>query len=49
MGDILDRYALDRAFELYKPRAVIYFAGLAYVGDSFGDSSAIIGPTLRER
>lgn len=37
VGDILDRYALDRAFELYEPRAVIHFAGLAYVGDSFGD------------
>jgi UDP-arabinose 4-epimerase len=30
VGDILDRYALDRAFELYHPRAVIHFAGLAY-------------------
>jgi UDP-arabinose 4-epimerase len=37
VGDILDRYALDRAFELYHPRAVIHFAGLAYVGDSFRD------------
>jgi UDP-arabinose 4-epimerase len=48
VGDILDRYALDSAFELYHPRAVIHFAGLAYVGDSFRILCAIIVPTLRE-
>jgi UDP-arabinose 4-epimerase len=37
VGDILDRCALDSAFELYHPKAVIHFAGLAYVGDSFRD------------
>ena len=34
-GDILDRNALDGAFKLYRPEAVIHFAGLAYVGESF--------------
>jgi UDP-arabinose 4-epimerase len=34
-GDILDRKALDGALKLYRPEAVIHFAGLAYVGESF--------------
>jgi len=37
VGDILDRDALDRAFSQYRPEAVIHFAGLAYVGESFQD------------
>ena len=34
-GDILDPGALDDAFQRYRPIAVIHFAGLAYVGESF--------------
>jgi UDP-arabinose 4-epimerase len=33
-GDILDRAALNAAFERYRPGAVIHFAALAYVGES---------------
>src|SRR3984893_7332573 len=33
-GDILDLAALDAAFERHRPRAVIHFAALAYVGES---------------
>lgn len=35
-GDLLDRPALIRAFEDYRPSAVIHFAALAYVGESMG-------------
>ena len=31
-GDILKRDDLDRIFERYRPKAVIHFAALAYVG-----------------
>jgi UDP-arabinose 4-epimerase len=34
-GDILDRNALEETFRRYRPEAVIHFAGLAYVGESF--------------
>ncbi len=37
VGDILDRAALEGAFRQYRPEAVIHFAGLAYVGESFQD------------
>jgi UDP-arabinose 4-epimerase len=37
VGDILDRSALDEVFSRYHPDAVIHFAGLAYVGESFQD------------
>jgi UDP-arabinose 4-epimerase len=33
-GDIQDRAALDRAFEQFKPQAVMHFAAFAYVGES---------------
>lgn len=33
-GDILDREALDRAFQEFKPQAVMHFAAFAYVGES---------------
>ena len=33
-GDILNQDDLDRAFEQYRPKAVIHFAALAYVGES---------------
>ena len=33
-GDILNQDDLDRAFEQYRPKAVIHFAALAYVGVS---------------
>jgi UDP-arabinose 4-epimerase len=33
-GDILDRAALDRTIEQFKPDAVIHFAAFAYVGES---------------
>ena len=33
-GDILKPADLDRAFERYRPRSVIHFAALAYVGES---------------
>ncbi len=33
-GDILDRAALDEAFEEHKPVAIIHFAAFAYVGES---------------
>lgn len=36
-GDILDPQALDETFKKYRPQAVIHFAGLAYVGESFTD------------
>jgi UDP-arabinose 4-epimerase len=34
-GDIRDVSALDQAFKEYRPEAVIHFAALAYVGESF--------------
>ena len=33
-GDILDRTALDRAIEKYRPSACLHFAAFAYVGES---------------
>jgi UDP-arabinose 4-epimerase len=33
-GDILEQNDLDRAFEQYRPKSVIHFAALAYVGES---------------
>lgn len=36
-GDILDRAALDRAIEKYKPTACVHFAAFAYVGESVTD------------
>ncbi len=35
VSDILDSDALDEAFKRYRPEAVIHFAALAYVGESF--------------
>lgn len=35
VGDILDPVALDDAIKQYRPEAVIHFAGMAYVGESF--------------
>lgn len=37
LGDIRDRNALQQAMERYRPRAVIHFAALAYVGESVGE------------
>jgi UDP-arabinose 4-epimerase len=37
VGDILDAGALDDVFKQYQPKAVIHFAGLAYVGESFSE------------
>lgn len=36
-GDILDRSALDRAIETYRPSACLHFAAFAYVGESVTD------------
>lgn len=36
-GDILDRAALDRAMNQYRPRAVMHFAAFACVGESMSD------------
>jgi UDP-arabinose 4-epimerase len=36
-GDILDRAALDQAFDQFKPLAVMHFAAFAYVGESVID------------
>src|SRR4051812_36426572 len=36
-GDILDRDALDHAFEAFRPQAVMHFAAFAYVGESVTD------------
>ena len=36
-GDILDRTALDRAIEKYRPSACLHFAALAYVEESISD------------
>lgn len=36
-GNILDRAALDRTIEAYRPRAVMHFAAFAYVGESVAD------------
>src|SRR5438445_112748 len=33
-GDILNAAALDEAFSVHRPQAVIHFAALAYVGES---------------
>src|SRR6185503_4868994 len=33
-GDILDRTALNRAIEKYRPSACLHFAAFAYVGES---------------
>jgi UDP-arabinose 4-epimerase len=37
VGDILDPAAIDEAIKRYRPDAVIHFAGLAYVGESFAE------------
>lgn len=34
IGDLLDRNALDDAFDTHQPEAVLHFAALAYVGES---------------
>jgi UDP-glucose 4-epimerase len=39
-GDILDAPALDAALARYRPRAVIHFAALAYVGESMSQPLA---------
>jgi UDP-arabinose 4-epimerase len=39
-GDITDEAALNEAFERYRPKVVIHFAGLAYVGESFSNPTA---------
>ncbi|MFM9845656.1 MAG: UDP-glucose 4-epimerase GalE [Hyphomicrobiaceae bacterium] len=36
-GDILDRAALDRVIEAYRPSACLHFAAFAYVGESVAD------------
>jgi UDP-arabinose 4-epimerase len=36
-GDILDRTALDRTIEKYRPGACLHFAAFAYVGESVSD------------
>jgi UDP-arabinose 4-epimerase len=36
-GDILDRTALDRVIEKYRPSACLHFAAFAYVGESTTD------------
>jgi UDP-arabinose 4-epimerase len=36
-GDILDRTALDRAIEKYRPSACLHFAAFSYVGESVSD------------
>ena len=36
-GDILDRAALDRVIEKYRPSACLHFAAFAYVGESVSD------------
>ncbi len=36
-GDLADRAALDRAFALYRPVAVMHFAALSLVGESMKD------------
>ena len=36
-GDVADRDTLMAAFEKYQPRAVMHFAGFAYVGESVTD------------
>lgn len=40
VGDLLDTEALDRAFALYKPCAVLHFAALRNVGESVKDPSS---------
>ena len=53
-GDILDRTALDRAIEKYRPSACLHFATFAYVGESVSDPGKyyrnnVVGPlTLLE-
>ncbi|MDR3414534.1 MAG: UDP-glucose 4-epimerase GalE [Formivibrio sp.] len=37
VGDILDQAALNDTFARYRPDAVIHFAALAYVGESFSN------------
>lgn len=37
VGDLLDPTALDLAFKTYRPDAVVHFAALAYVGESFAE------------
>src|SRR5579872_161768 len=37
IGDVLDPKALEQAFKQHRPKAVVHFAGLAYVGESFSE------------
>ena len=39
-GDILNSSDLDQAFKEYRPAAVLHFAALAYVGESFPEALA---------
>ena len=41
-GDILNQDDLDRAFEQYRPKSVIHFAALAYVGESVDATSCLL-------
>ena len=40
LGDMLNPSNLDEAFKRYRPEAVIHFAALAYVGESFAEAPA---------
>ena len=37
IGDVSDATALDRVLQRYRPNCVMYFAALAYVGESMSD------------
>ena len=41
-GDIRDASRLGEVFSLYKPAAVLHFAGLAYVGESGAGSRSLL-------
>jgi UDP-glucose 4-epimerase len=46
-GGILNRTALDRAIEKYRPSACLHFAAFAYVGESVSDPARLISNSMR--
>jgi UDP-arabinose 4-epimerase len=48
-GDILNRTELEQAFDHYRPKCVIHFAALAYVGESVSDPLAYYHPSSTVR
>ena len=47
VGDILDRQNLERIMSHYRPKAVLHFAALAYVGESMTSPRPLLAKQCR--